>query len=183
LVTGLAATVARLAPDIDGKIAEALAAVLGWAPNLWRAVFACALAFALVILGDVVFRRRWLLARDLLVALLLVAAIGSVLSRLVTSDWSQANAHLFSNWGFPEFRLAAAVSIFAIAGPELVRPARVLSIWLVGIAALGAAVLGTGLPAQVLGAIALALGTSALIRLAFGSAAGVPPTSRVRDAL
>ena len=183
LVTGLAATVARLAPDVDGEIAEALAAVFGWAPNLWRAAFVCALAFALAIVGDVLLRRRWLLARDLLVALLIVVAVGSVLGRLVASEWSQADMHLFSNWGFPEFRLAAAVAVFAVAGPELVRPARRLSISVVGAAALGAAVLGTGLPSQVLGAIALGLGATALVRLAFGSAAGVPPTARVRDAL
>ena len=183
LVTGLAATVARLAPDVDGEIAEAFAAVLGWAPNFWRAVFVCALGFALVIVGDVLLRRRWLLARDFLVAVLLVVAVGAVLGRLVDSAWLQADLHLFSNWGFPEFRLAGAVAIFAVAGPELVRPARLLSIWLVGAAALGAAVLGTGLPSHVLGAIALGLGASALVRLAFGSAAGVPPTSRVRDAL
>ena len=183
LVTGLTATVARLAPDVDRDVAAALAAIFGWAPNLWRSAFACALAFALVIVGDVLIRKRWLLARDLLVVLLLVVAVGSVLCRLVVSDWSQADMHLFSNWGFPEFRLAFAVAIFAVAGPELVRPARLLSIWLVGAAALGAAVLGTGLLSQVLGAIALGLGATALVRLAFGSAAGVPPTSRVRDAL
>ena len=90
---------------------------------------------------------------------------------------------MFSNWGFPELRLAGAVAVFAVAGPELVRPARLLSLWLVGAAALGAVVLGTGLPSQVLGAIALGLGASALVRLAFGSAAGVPPTERVRAAL
>jgi glycosyltransferase 2 family protein len=183
LVTGLAATVARLAPDVDGEVAEGFAAVLGWAPNFWRSVFVCALAFALVIVGDVLRRNRWLLARDLLVAVLLVVAVGAVLGRLVDSAWLQADFHLFSNWGFPEFRLAGAVAIFAVASPELVRPARLLSIWLVGAAALGAAVLGTGLPSHVLGAVALGLGASALVRLAFGSAAGVPPTARVRDAL
>jgi uncharacterized membrane protein YbhN (UPF0104 family)/tRNA A-37 threonylcarbamoyl transferase component Bud32 len=183
LVTGLAATVARLAPDVDGEIAEAFAATLGWAPNLWRTVFVCALGFALLIVGVVLLRRRWLLARDLLVAMLLVVAVGAALGRLVDSAWLQADMDLFSNWGFPEFRLAGAVAIFAVARPELVRPARLLSIWLVGAAALGAAVLGTGLPSHVLGAIALGLGASALVRLAFGSAAGVPPTARVRDAL
>jgi uncharacterized membrane protein YbhN (UPF0104 family)/tRNA A-37 threonylcarbamoyl transferase component Bud32 len=183
LATGAAATVARLAPAVDDQIAEALSAVLGWAPNLWRMFFLLALAFGLLIVGDTVLRRRWALSRDLLLAVLLVAVVGAVLGRVVDSDWSQAEAHVFSNWGFPEFRLAGAVAIFAVAGPELVRPARVLSIWLVAAAGLGAAVLGTGLPSQVLGAIALGLGASAAVRLGFGSAAGVPPTSRVRDAL
>jgi glycosyltransferase 2 family protein len=183
LVTSLAATLARMAPDVDDEIAEALAAVFGWAPNLWRALFVLALAFALLIVGEVLLRRRWVMARDLLLAVLIVAVVGSLLGRVVDSEWSQADAHVFSNWGFPEFRLACGVAVFAVAGPELVRPARLLSIWLVGAAGLGAAVLGTGLPSQVLGAIALGLAASALVRLTLGSAAGVLPTSRVRDAL
>jgi uncharacterized membrane protein YbhN (UPF0104 family)/tRNA A-37 threonylcarbamoyl transferase component Bud32 len=184
LVTALAAAIARSAPDADTEIAEALAAVLGWAPNLWRAALVLALAFALVIVGDILLRRRWALARDVLLAIVMVAVVGSALGRIVNLQWwSEAEAHVFSNWGFPEFRMAGAVAVFAVAGPELVRPARVLSFWLVGVAGLGAMVLGTGLPSQVLGAIALGLGVAALVRLAFGSAAGVPSTDRVRTSL
>ncbi len=184
LVTALAAVVAQSAPDADTEIAEALAAVFGWAPNLWRATLVLALAFALLIVGDILLRRRWVLARDVLLAIVAVAFVGSALGRIVDLEWwSQAEAHVFSNWGFPEFRLAGAVTVFAVAGPELVRPARVLSFWLVGVAGLGAMVLGTGLPSQVLGAIALGLGVAALVRLAFGSAAGVPSTDRVRASL
>jgi glycosyltransferase 2 family protein len=183
LVTGLAAVVARLAQDVDAEVAQALQAVLGWAPNLWRAAFVLALAFALLIVGGAILRRRWTLVRDLLVGVAIVAVVGSFLGRIVDTAWPLPESHVFSNWGFPELRLACAVAIFAIAGPELVRPARLLSIWLVGTAGLGATVLGTGLPSQVLGAVALGLAAGALVRLALGSAAGVPPTERVRSAL
>jgi uncharacterized membrane protein YbhN (UPF0104 family)/tRNA A-37 threonylcarbamoyl transferase component Bud32 len=182
LATGLAAVVARLARDVDAEVAQGLEAVLGWLPNLWRAAFVLALAFALLIAVDVVFRRRWMLARDLAIAVSTVAVAGATLGRVVDSEWS-AEAHVFSNWGFPELRLATAVAIFGVAGPELVRSARLLAIWLVGGAGLGAVVLGTGMPSQVLGAVALGLGASALVRLALGSAAGVPATDRVRIAL
>ena len=183
LVTALAAVVARMAPDVDVRVSDALVAVLGWAPNLWRIAFVVALSYALLVVGDALLRRRWVLARDMLLAVLLVAVAGTLLGRLVDSEWSGAEPHVFSNWGFPEFRLAGAVAILAVAGPELVRPARLLSIWLLGAGAVGAAVLGTGLPSQVLGAIALGLGAAALVRFALGSAAGVPPTERVRAAL
>jgi uncharacterized membrane protein YbhN (UPF0104 family)/tRNA A-37 threonylcarbamoyl transferase component Bud32 len=183
LITGLSAAVARSAPEVDADIADALASVFGWAPNLWRTVFILALAFAVLILGDVLVRGRWLLARDLLLSVLVVAFVGSILGRIVDEDWSRAEAHVFSNWGFPEYRIAVAVAIFAVAGPELVRPARLLSLWLVGAAGLGAIVLGVGLPSQVLGAIALGQSAGALVRLALGSAAGIPPTERVRAAL
>ena len=183
VVTGLAAVVARSAPEVDAEISEALASVSGWAPNFWRGAFVLALAFALLIVGDVLFRRRWTLARDLLLAVVVVAVVGSILGRIVDKEWFQAEAHVFSNWGFPEFRLACAVAIFTVAGPELVRPARVLSFWLVGAAGLACVILGTGLMSQVLGAVALGLGAGALVRFALGSAAGVPPTERVRVAL
>ena len=183
ILTSLTAVVARSARDVDEAISQALATVLGWAPNFWHAVFLGALALALVIVIDVLVRRRWLLARDLLIALIVVGVAGSVLGRIVDSEWSQVDAHVFSNWGFPELRLASVVATFVVAGPELVRPVRRLAISLVGLGALAAVVLDVGLPSQVLGALALGLGVGALVRLAFGSAAGVPPTARVLVAL
>src|SRR5262245_31309619 len=181
--TGLAATVARLAPDVDADIARALATVFGWAPNVWRTAFVLTLAFALLIAGDAIFRRRWILVRDVVVGLAVVLLIGALLGRIVDSEWIVAEPHVFSNWGFPELRLALAVAIFAISSPELVRPARIVSTVLVAAAGLGAVVLGTGLPSQVLGAFALGLGAGALVRLALGSAAGVPAVKRVHGAL
>jgi hypothetical protein len=141
------------------------------------------LALALLIVGDAVIRSRWTLTRDLLAGVAIVLVVGSILGRIVGEDWFRAELHVFSHWGFPELRLACAVAIFAVAGPELVRPARRASAWLVAAAGLGAVVLGTGLPSEVLGAIALGLGSGALVRLALGSAAGVPSTGHVREAL
>jgi glycosyltransferase 2 family protein len=183
VVAGLAAVVAKSAPEVDNSIGDALDAVLGWAPYFWRIVFVLALALALVVVVDVVVRRRWILARDLLVALVVVAFAWIFLDRIVTTEWFQAEAHVVSNWGFPELRLAAAVAVLAVAGPELVRPVRLLAGWLVALAALGATVLGVGTMSQVLGALAVGLGAAALVRLAFGSAAGMPSTERVRLAV
>ena len=183
VATGLAAVASRLAHDVDSDVAAALASLLGWAPNFWRTTFVLALAYAALIVAVVLFRHRWLLARDVFLAGLLVVLIGLLLGRIVDRDWTQAEAHVFSNWGFPELRLASAIAILAVAAPELVRPARLLGFWLAGAAALGAVVIGTGLPSQVLGAVALGLAASALVRLAFGSAAGIPPIERVRAAL
>ena len=183
LVAGLAAVVAKSAPEVDDSVGGALDAVMGWAPYFWRIVFVLAVALALVVAVDVVVRRRWILARDLLLALVIVGAAGVFLERIVTTKWFQAEAHVFSNWGFPELRLAAAVAIFAVAGPELVRPVRLLAAWLVALGALGAIVLGVGTMSQVLGALAVGLGAGALVRLTFGSAAGMPSIDRVRLAL
>ncbi len=156
---------------------------LGWAPGLWRAVLLVTFALALLIVADALVRKRWLLVRDLLIALVVVHAVGSVLSRIVDSDWLQIEVHLLSRWGFPELRVASVVAVIAVARPELVRPVRVVAIWLVGLASLGALALGIASPAEVFGGLALGLGAGVLVRLALGSPLGVPPIDRVRAAL
>jgi uncharacterized membrane protein YbhN (UPF0104 family)/tRNA A-37 threonylcarbamoyl transferase component Bud32 len=118
--------------------------------------------------------------RDLVAAVVILLAATSILGRIVESDWFPVEGHLLARWGYPELRLAAATAVFAVVGPELVRPVRVLALWLVPLASLGAVVLGAVSPAAALAGLALGLGAGALVRLAFGTAAGVPPTERVR---
>ena len=183
VLTGLAGVVAAQAVESDEDIAAALTVVLGWAGPLWRTVFLASLVLALVIAVDVVFRRRWSLARDLLIALLGLGVAGNLLGRLVESDWWVIEADMWSRWGFPELRVACVAAVAAIAGPELVRPVRILAAWLVALAALSAVVLEAALPSGVLGALALGVGVGALVRLAFGTAAGVTPAEDVRSAL
>jgi glycosyltransferase 2 family protein len=183
IVTGLAAVIASSAAGQDADVAEALTTVLGWAEAVWRVAFVSALALALVVVADGLLRRRWLLARDLIAALLLLVGLGVVLGRVVESDWFPLEAHLLSQWGFPELRLAAATAVLAVAGPELVRPVRRLATWLVPLAALGTVALDAALPSGALGGLALGLGAASLVRLAFGTAAAVPPAEQVRNAL
>ena len=56
------------APTVDAEVADAIATILGWAPGFWRAVVIGALVFGLVTVGEILLRRRWTLARDLLLA-------------------------------------------------------------------------------------------------------------------
>jgi uncharacterized membrane protein YbhN (UPF0104 family)/tRNA A-37 threonylcarbamoyl transferase component Bud32 len=183
LLAGLAAVVAWSAPAVDEEIGQAVATVLGWAPGLWRAALLGALALALAIVAEALVRRRWRLARDVLIALVVVNVAGSMLARIVDSQWLQIELHPLSRWGFPELRIACVVAVIAVARPELVRPVRLLAIWLLGLASLGALALEIALPSEVLGGLALGLGAGALVRLAFGSPLGVPPIERVRAAL
>jgi uncharacterized membrane protein YbhN (UPF0104 family)/tRNA A-37 threonylcarbamoyl transferase component Bud32 len=182
-VVGLSAAIAASAPRQDKDVAHALATVLGWAGPLWRTAFFGLLGLALAIVVDIVFRRRWDLARDLLVAAIGLVGATVILGRAVESDWLPIKAHPLSRWGYPELRLAAAVAAIVVVGPELVRSVRLVAIWLIPLAALGAVVLGATRPSGALGALALGLGIGALVRLAFGTAAGVPPTADVRSAL
>jgi uncharacterized membrane protein YbhN (UPF0104 family)/tRNA A-37 threonylcarbamoyl transferase component Bud32 len=182
-IVGLSAAIAASAPRQDKDIARALVTVLGWAGPLWRTAFFGLLGLALVIVLDTLLHRRWDLARDLLVAAVGLGGATLILGRTVESDWLPIKTHALSRWGYPEVRLAAAVAVLVVVGPELVRSVRLLAIWLVALAALGAVVLGASLPSGALGALALGLGIGALVRLAFGTAAGVPPTAEVRRAL
>jgi aminoglycoside phosphotransferase len=90
---------------------------------------------------------------------------------------------MWSRWHFPEARLAFVVAVLVVAGPELVRPARRLANWLVALAAVGTIALEAASPARALAGVALGLAAGAVVRLAFGSAAGVPPVDRVRASL
>jgi uncharacterized membrane protein YbhN (UPF0104 family)/tRNA A-37 threonylcarbamoyl transferase component Bud32 len=183
IVIGLSAAIASSAPDHDQDVAEALTTVLGWAGALWRAAFFGILGLAFVVVVDVLLRRRRDLLRDLLVGAACVIGATSLLGWSVESNWLPVEAHALSRWGYPELRLASATMVLVVLGPELVRPVRVLATLLVPAAALGAIVLGAALPSDGLGALALGLGVGALVRLTFGTAAGVPATDSVRRAL
>jgi uncharacterized membrane protein YbhN (UPF0104 family)/tRNA A-37 threonylcarbamoyl transferase component Bud32 len=183
VVIGLSAVIASSAPEDDEDVAQALITILGWADTLWRAVFIGVLVLAAVVVVDVLLRRRWDLARDLIVAVLLVVGAAILLGRLVITDWFPLEAHVLSNWGYPELRLATATAVLVVVGPELVRNIRALATWLVPLAALGAVVIGAALPSAILGALALGIGAGALVRLAFGTAEGFPPSEDVRSAL
>jgi uncharacterized membrane protein YbhN (UPF0104 family)/tRNA A-37 threonylcarbamoyl transferase component Bud32 len=182
-LVGLAAVIAESASAADEDVAQALVTVLGWAPAVWRVALVGALVLTLAIAGDALYRRRWALARDIAVAVLVVAALASVLGRIVDADWLPVEGDLWSRWGFPEPRLAFVVAVLSVAGPELVRPVRKLATWLVLLAGLGVVALEPASPSRALAGLALGLAVGALVRFAFGSAAGVPPTERVRSAL
>jgi glycosyltransferase 2 family protein len=183
IVIGLTAVVASSTPGVDRDIAGALATLFGWADALWRAVFVALLVLAVAVVVDVLLHRRWSLAFDLLVAVVPLAALGLSLGGVVESDWFPVKDHLLSRWGYPELRLATATAVLVVTGPELVRWARVLAIWLVPFAALGLIVLEAALPSGALGGLAVGLAVGSIVRLAFGSAAGVPPTERIRAAM
>ena len=182
-VIGLSGVIASSAPNKDEDVAEALITILGWADPLWRGLFVGVLVLAAVVTVAVFLRRRWDLARDLLLAAVLVAGAAIPLAGVVVSDWMPLEAHVLSQWGYPELRLAIATTVIVVVGPELARHVRVLATWVVPMAALGAVVIGATLPSAILAALALGIGAAALVRLAFGTAEGFPPSDDVRRAL
>ena len=157
--------------------------VLGWAEAVWRIVVVVFLLLGLAIVLDCIVQRRWDLARDLVVTLVVLAGLGTLLGQAVGPDWFPADDDLWSRWGFPEYRLAVVTAVAAVIGPELVVGVRRLLFWLLGLAAIGLIAVSAALPSDVLGALALGLLSATLVRLIFGSAAGIPPSSEVRESL
>jgi glycosyltransferase 2 family protein len=182
-VIGFSAVIASSAERQDEEVGRALTTVLGWANGFWRAMFVSMLVLALVTVVAVLRGRRWDFVRDLVVALLGVFGAASVLGGVVEANWLPIEAHILARWGYPELRIATATAVLVVVGPELVRPVRVLAFCLVPLAALGAVVLGTALPSDALGALALGMAAGALVRLIFGTAAGVPLVRDVHRAL
>jgi hypothetical protein len=133
LLLALASELAASAPGTDRDLADGLTTVLGWANAVWRTVFLAVLLLAVAILPDIVRERRWELARDLAVALVTVCGLGILLGGVVKSDWFPIEAHVWSDWGFPELRLAGATGVISVAAPELIRSVRIAGTWLVGL--------------------------------------------------
>ena len=103
-VVGLTAVIAKSAPVQDANVGQAVVTVLGWAPAVCRVALLGALALALAIVVDVPLRRRWTLARDIAVALIVLGGLACVLGRVVEADWVPVEADIFARWGFPELR-------------------------------------------------------------------------------
>jgi glycosyltransferase 2 family protein len=183
IVVGLSAAIAASAPVHDRRVGDALTTVFGWAGAFWRAVFFLLLALAAAIVVDALVKRRWDLARDVLVAVGSVVGASVLLGGAVESNWLPLGLHPLARWGYPEVRLAGATAVLVAAGPELVRSIRLVAGFLIPLAALAAVVLGAALPSDALAGVALGLAAGALARLIFGTAAGVPPTNEVRRAL
>jgi uncharacterized membrane protein YbhN (UPF0104 family) len=183
VVIGLSAVISSSAEVQDLGVAHALITVFGWAGALWRAAFFGVLGLAVVLVVDVVLRRRWDLVRDVLVAVSGVVAAAFLLSGFVQSDWLPLKAHLLARWGYPELRLASAIAVVLVIFPELMRSIRVVAGCLIPLAAFGVVILGAARPSDSLAGLALGLAAAALVRLVFGTAAGVPPTEQVRASL
>jgi glycosyltransferase 2 family protein len=183
VVLGAAAAVSSAAPAKDAEIGGAIVTLLGWGQAVWRTVLVGTILLCATLLVAIVMRKRWALGRDVLVALLVLVLVGIILGRLVGPDWFPGSFRLWIRWGFPEFRLGAVVAVAASTGPELIVPMRRLLSWMVGLSGVGLLALGAALPSDVLAAVALGLACALLVRVTFGSAAGVPPSEVVRRSL
>ena len=183
LVSAAAAALANAVPAQDAEVGDAIVTLLGWAGALWRVVVLATILLGATLLAAVVLRRRWALARDILVALGILLVMGCALGRAVGPDWFPIDDRMWSRWGFPELRLAAVIAMATVIFPEVIASLRTALAWLLTLSGLGLLALGAALPSDILAAVALGLASALLVRVVFGSAAGVPLTRDVRRSL
>ncbi len=84
---------------------------------------------------------------------------------------------------YPTPNVAAITAAALVLAPYAVRPLKRIFLLLVLLAAMSAMYLGTGYPSDVLGGFLLGIAAGALVLVIFGSPAGRPTISEVRDAL
>src|SRR5262249_26953261 len=98
VVLGLSAAIASATPRQEHHVDDRLSWVVGWAGGFWDAAFVCALLLALSVVVDVLLRRRWDLARDLLVAGLVMVGAAAVLGGAVADNWLPIKVHILAQW-------------------------------------------------------------------------------------
>ena len=138
---------------------------------------------ALLLLAAV--RRRWDVMRDLAIAAggsltvsgILILALGAAGGRPHTISF--AGYHL----SFPVLHVAVAVGVATVGLPYLARGVQRLIESVLALAILATVVAGQGLPANVVGSMAIGWGVTAALHLALGSPAGLPSGEEVRALL
>jgi uncharacterized membrane protein YbhN (UPF0104 family) len=170
---------ARTVDDVLG----ALPAVLG---GLWQ-LSADLLLFSLVGLIIVAaLTRRWELARDLVLAVVLAELVHLGVSRVVTGAWPDA---WLSFWrtgpppAYPSGRISVTAAAALVAEPYLSLPIRRGFRALLAVGSIGMVALGAASSLGVLAGLAVAVTSSAAVRLVFGSLQGRPSVAEVSDAL
>jgi uncharacterized membrane protein YbhN (UPF0104 family) len=154
--------------------------------GLWQAFADVLVVLAVVLLAAAVLRRRYAIARDIVIAVAVAAALSLVAGRLVEGSWPALWDALRTAdpppW-FPSSRLALPTAAVITASPHVSLPVRRLGRRLVALAAFGVMVLGAATPLGAIGAVLVATMAAAAVHLAFGSTEGRTSLGLVRDAL
>ena len=185
---GLAVTspLARPLPGFAQSLTTFADALPDFLDGLWQLAVDILALLAIGIVVASVVGRRLALARDLLAAVAVAAALWLVLGRLVEGSWPAVWDGMGSAgpppW-YPSPRLAVPTAVVMTASPHLTLPMRRFGRWTVGLAALGALALGLASPLGVIAGILVAAVASAAAHLVFGSSAGRPSLADVESSL
>jgi hypothetical protein len=138
---------------------------------------------ALLLLAAV--RRRWDALRDLAIAAGGALAVSGVLALALGAAGGRPHTVSFAGYrlSFPVLHVAVAVGVATAGLPYLARGVQRLIESVLALAILASVVAGQGLPANVIGSMAIGWGITAALHLAAGSPAGLPSGEEVRALL
>ncbi|MGI9622833.1 MAG: flippase-like domain-containing protein [Acidimicrobiales bacterium] len=171
----------------DAAWADLVAETPDWIVWLGQAGYTVGLLYGAGLVMGVGFvaRGRLELLRDLFLAGVLAVGAAALLSGVVDDQWPEVPVTDLGDTTttFPAFLITALVAVEAAAGPHLSAPARRLGGWIVAGAVAGAVIGGVSEPSDVVAGLFVGLVAAALVRLAFGTSAGVPSLGRISDGL
>ena len=126
--------------------------------------------------------RRWVIARDIALSAAGTAAVSGILILLLGSHGGRPSGIVIDGYdlSFPVLQIALFMAVATAALPYLARGVQRLIESFIALVALASVVGGHGLPLNVLGSLAIGWGTTAAVRLIFGSPLGLPSTHDVQ---
>ena len=130
-------------------------------------------------------RGRWDVLRDLALAAGGALAVSGILVLALGAAGGRPHTLYFAgyNLSFPVLHVAVAVGVATTGLPYLARGVQRLIEFVLALAILATVVAGQGLPANVIGSMAIGWGVTAALHLALGSPIGLPSGEEVRALL
>lgn len=180
LLLGLLALSAPRPSPFDLAVDRAILALPDVFGGVWRLVHQLAPLWCLAILAVALLRRRFEVARDMVLAVVAAAAGALVLGRLTTGSWPASKALTSGGASdYPAVRLALVAAAIAAATAHLAAPLRRVSRWLVVGAAVASLFLGYAHLSGVVAGYALGAGAAALVLYVLGNPTGQPDLAHV----
>ena len=174
----------------DSRIDRAIVAVIH--PPPWSITWLVTVVYqagsfgvVIVLVGLALLARRWEIARDIGLSAAGAAAVTGLLILWLGSHGGRPGGVVIGGYdlSFPVLRIALFAAVATAALPYLSRGLQVLTEVFITLVALATAVGGHGLPLNVAGSLVIGWGTTAVVRLAFGSPLGLPSVDDVRRLL
>ncbi len=173
-------------PGISRAVTGFFAALPHALIGMWQLFADLPTLWAVVVLVAAFTRGKVKVGRDMLLAIVVSAAMWLLLARVVNGAWPEFN-NLFRDVQpppvFPSARLGIPTALIITASPHLVRPARRFGYTVIVLGSIGAVALGASSTLGVLAALLSAAGAAAIVHLIVGSSAGRPSLDDVRFAL
>jgi uncharacterized membrane protein YbhN (UPF0104 family) len=183
----LAYLVAVYPPSLlELSLLRAFEAFPHWLEPVWSLLQYLMVGWAGAIVVAALVARRFLIAAQALVALVLAVAVSIVCARLAADDWPDLVDTLLADKQGPDFPgtvLAASVAVIGTVAPHLVRPLGRIGRWLILLGGIGTAVSTASTPGGTLAALMVGLIAASIVNLAFGTSAGRPGLSDVAAGL